>query len=98
VGRKTAERLVEEFGSGLFEVMHTEPGRLASVIRSDRVDQLLEGWKADLERRTLKGEGARAEKQGGSDASESSPPRRRARRGTRGRKRNGGSREKENGS
>ncbi len=93
VGRKTAERLVEKFGSGVFQVMHTEPERLESVIRSDRVDQLLDGWKSDLARRTSKTGGGDREGVDSSTLPDTSSSKRRPRRGTRVRKRNGGSKE-----
>jgi uncharacterized protein (TIGR00288 family) len=93
VGRKTAERLVEEFGSEVFQVMHTHPERLESVIRSDRMDQLMDSWKADLARRTSKAVGEGRERADASAASDPPPSKRRPRRGTRGRKRNGGSKE-----
>jgi uncharacterized protein (TIGR00288 family) len=52
VGRKTAETVVNEFGAELFQVLHREPGRLSSVLPAARVEQLLQGWSADLARRT----------------------------------------------
>lgn len=52
VGRKTAETVVNEFGSELFQILHGEPGRLAPLLPAARVEQLLQGWKADLARRT----------------------------------------------
>ena len=52
VGRKTAEAVVTEFGPELFEVLFRDPGRLASVLPAARAEQLLEGWKVDLARRT----------------------------------------------
>ncbi len=84
VGQKTAERLVEEFGIGLFEVLHREPERLGSVIMANRVDQLLLGWKADLGRRLGRMAGGG---QGREIEAKESPgsPRRRTRKGTRGR-------------
>lgn len=51
VGRKTAEKVVEEFGFDLFRMLHEEPGKLESVVRADRLEQLVQGWKADLARR-----------------------------------------------
>ena len=89
VGRKTAERLVHEFGSGLFEVLHREPERLGSVIKANRVDQLLQGWEADLGRRLgrMAGEGQAREK---GPEEVGATPRRRTRTGTRGRGRDGG--------
>jgi len=88
VGQKTAERLVNEFGSELFEVLHREPERLGSVLRADRVGQLLEGWKADLARRLDRtpAEGNPKEESTKGDASK---PRPRTRKGTRGRSRGG---------
>jgi hypothetical protein len=93
VGSKTAERLVEEFGAGLFEVLHNEPDRLRSVVRASRVDQLLEGWKADLGRRSQRAEG---EAQDEGPEKRGSQSRRRAGRGTRGRGRTGGTKAEEN--
>ncbi len=95
VGRKTAERLVEVFGSGLFEVLQQEPERLGSVIKANRVDQLLQGWKADLGRRSgrLAEEGQGREQ----DPQEAAtPPRRRTRKATRGRSRSGPDKTPEN--
>lgn len=89
VGEKTAERLVNEFGSGLFEVLHREPERLGSVIRAGRVDQLLEGWRADLGRRLERMTGeARAQEKTSKESG--GQPRRRTRKGTRGPGRSGG--------
>jgi hypothetical protein len=91
VGRKTAERVVAEFGSGLFRVLHREPHRLESVVKANRVGQLLEGWKADLARRS--GRPANGEGSPGPEATEGeAPPRRRTRKGTR-RSRGGGPRD-----
>ena len=84
VGRKTSEALVESFGAGLFEVIHREPERLKSVIRADRMDQLLQGWKADLGRRLERlGSGKEPQED---DASVSKPrPGRRTRKSSRSR-------------
>ena len=89
VGRKTAERLVEVFGAGLFEVLQQEPERLGSVIKANRVDQLLQGWKADLGRRSgrLAGEGQGREQ---NPQEVATPPLRRTRKATRGRSRSDG--------
>ena len=90
VGEKTAQRLVEEFGADLFRVLHEEPKRLQSVIRADRVDRLLQGWKSDLVRRLERMEEG-GENQGDKRRGEEGiPPRRRTRRGARGRSRSGG--------
>ena len=89
VGQKSAERLVNEFGSGLFEVLHREPERLGSVIRADRVDQLIEGWRTDLERRLERMAGEAQAKEVASKGDPGRTPRR-TRRGTRGPGRSGG--------
>jgi len=94
VGRKTAERLVNEFGSELFEILQGEPERLGSVLRADRVGQLLEGWKADLARR-LERAPSEGEPQGEDTKEDGSQPRPRPRKGTRGRSRGGSSRTSE---
>jgi uncharacterized protein (TIGR00288 family) len=88
VGQKTAERVVAEFGSNLFEVLHKEPGRLQSVLKANRVDQLVEGWKVDLARRL--GTAPAEETTGTGDGSkETGAAKRRSRKGTR-RPRGGG--------
>ena len=51
VGRKTAEKVVNEFGPDLFSVLHSDPSRLSKVVSANRADQLVEGWQNDLERR-----------------------------------------------
>ncbi len=52
VGEKTAETLVEAFGSGLFTVLRDDPDAVARVLPAGRAEQLLEAWQADYERRT----------------------------------------------
>ncbi len=52
VGKKTAESLVEACGADLFSVMASDPARIRSIVSGRRADQLLEGWKVDLQRRT----------------------------------------------
>ncbi len=89
VGQKSAERLVNEFGSGLFEVLHREPERLGSVIRADRVDQLIEGWRTDLGRRLERMAGEAQAKEVASKGNPGRTPRR-TRKGTRGPGRSGG--------
>ncbi|MBT8398144.1 MAG: NYN domain-containing protein [Gemmatimonadetes bacterium] len=82
VGSKTAERLVEEFGPGLFEVLQNEPERLGSVLRAGRLEQLLEGWKADLARRSGRTDPGDAVEENPPEKA-ASKPRRKTRRGTR---------------
>jgi hypothetical protein len=82
---------VEEFGPGLFRVLHQEPHRLESVIKANRVGQLLEGWKADLARRTGRPAGGE-ESQGPEVSKPEAQPRRRTRKGTR-RSRGGGAKD-----
>jgi len=84
VGQKTAERLVEEYGSELFDMLHREPGKLEAVIPAGRVEQLLKGWEADLARRLERTSGDESPQ---ADEKEESRPvsRRRTRRGGRGR-------------
>jgi len=84
VGQKTAETLVDEFGSGLFEVLHREPERLGTVIMANRLDQLLQGWKADLGRRQGRKSGEAQGREDGPGEEGSAAPRRRTRKGTRG--------------
>jgi hypothetical protein len=69
VGKKTAETLVDALGDRLFVVLQTDPGRVEELLPPSRAEKLLEGWKADLDRRRerfFEGSGAR-------DA-ESAPP------------------------
>ena len=87
VGQKTAETLVEEFGSHLFHILQSEPERLGSVVRADRVDRLLEGWRQDLARRRER----RGKEQGPSEGSRSDSP------GATGRRTRQGSRTKSRG-
>jgi len=51
VGDKTAEALVERFGSELFKTLRDDPDAVAQVIPAGRAEQLLDAWKADFERR-----------------------------------------------
>jgi uncharacterized protein (TIGR00288 family) len=52
VGEKTAETLVETFGTALFATLRDDPDAVARVIPAGRAEQVLEAWKADYERRT----------------------------------------------
>jgi hypothetical protein len=49
VGRRTAERLVEEFGDEVFEVIDNEPDRIASVLPKGRAQAVIDGRRAELE-------------------------------------------------
>jgi len=57
VGGKTAQTLVERFGSDLFETMRDAPNAIASAVPAGRAEQVLEAWKADYERRVAAGVG-----------------------------------------
>ncbi|HUF76507.1 MAG TPA: NYN domain-containing protein [Longimicrobiales bacterium] len=52
VGEKTAETLVETFGTGLFATLRDDPDAVARVVPAGRAEQVLDAWKADYERRT----------------------------------------------
>jgi uncharacterized protein (TIGR00288 family) len=90
VGAKTAESMVESFGSDLFRVMDEEPDRVRDLLGGRRSGTLLEQWTADVSMR-------RGSSTGGSPAAEAEEPaaeekpKSRSRRGGRGR----GSRKKE---
>jgi uncharacterized protein (TIGR00288 family) len=65
VGEKTAETLVEQFGSGLFLALRDDPEAVTRTIPAGRADQLIEAWKADYARRTgVKGGGGLPEGDG----------------------------------
>ncbi len=84
VGEKTAETLVEKFGTGLFAALQDDPAAVAAVIPQGRADQLLEAWKADYERRA----GAASGGGGGSNEGDrNNGGRRRGRNRSRGRSR-----------
>ena len=51
VGEKTAEAVVDAFGSDVFRVLHEDPARVATVVPSARAEQLLAAWRQDFERR-----------------------------------------------
>ena len=51
VGEKTAESLVERFGSAVFETMHNDPDAILDAVPARRGEQLLEAWRADYARR-----------------------------------------------
>ncbi len=57
VGEKTAQTLVERFGSDLFKTMRDAPSTIASAVPAGRAEQVLEAWQADYERRVAAGVG-----------------------------------------
>jgi uncharacterized protein (TIGR00288 family) len=52
VGAKTAVALVDELGDGLFQVLHSDPSRIATVVPPARADAVLEAWAEDYRRRS----------------------------------------------
>ncbi len=51
VGVQTARKLVDAFGAGLFTALLEDPERVGRELAPARAKQLLDGWKADLEKR-----------------------------------------------
>jgi len=49
VGRRTAERLVAEFGDGVLDVIDNEPGRIEKVIPRGRAQAVIDGRRAERE-------------------------------------------------
>jgi uncharacterized protein (TIGR00288 family) len=47
VGRRTAERLVEEFGDRVLDVIDNEPGRIEAVLPSGRAQAVIDGRRAE---------------------------------------------------
>ncbi len=88
VGQKTAERLVEEFGGSLFQVLQDQPHRLGSVIPANRADQLLEAFRTDLARR-LERKAEESDSPKGNSERKTSGAGRRTRKSPRGRERSG---------
>jgi hypothetical protein len=52
VGEKTAETLVERFGTDVFTVLRDDPDQVRDAVPARRGDQVLEAWATDYERRT----------------------------------------------
>ncbi|MDZ7779221.1 MAG: NYN domain-containing protein [Gemmatimonadota bacterium] len=52
VGEKTAETLVDRFGTDVFTVLRDEPDRIRDAVPARRGEQVLEAWTVDYERRT----------------------------------------------
>ena len=55
VGQKTAEILVERFGSNLFKMLYDDPDAVTAALPSNRGEQVLDAWRADYARRTSTG-------------------------------------------
>jgi uncharacterized protein (TIGR00288 family) len=52
VGDKTAETLVERFGTDLFRTLRDDPTAIAATVPPARAEQVLDAWRADYSRRT----------------------------------------------
>ena len=76
VGVKTAERLVEAFGSEVFTVLHRQPDRVRKTVRA-RANSVMEAWEGDYKRRSAALERSKAASRSGRSASQagSSAPR-----------------------
>ncbi|NNK48101.1 MAG: hypothetical protein HKP01_04445 [Gemmatimonadetes bacterium] len=49
VGRRTAERLVEEFGDQVLDVIDNQPGRIESILPKGRAQAVIDGRRAERE-------------------------------------------------
>ncbi|MBI4545927.1 MAG: NYN domain-containing protein [Gemmatimonadetes bacterium] len=59
VGKKSAETLVDAFGTDVFRVLGSEPDRVRAALGDGRrADALLEAWRLDHERRTAQRAGS----------------------------------------
>jgi len=52
VGDKTAETLVERFGTELFKTLRDDPAAISATVPPARAEQVLDAWRADYARRT----------------------------------------------
>jgi hypothetical protein len=52
VGDKTAETLVERFGTDLFRTLRDDPAAISAAVPPARAEQVLDAWRADYSRRT----------------------------------------------
>lgn len=52
VGEKTAEALVDRFGTDVFRVLRDDPDAIHDAVTPKRAEQVLEAWDADYTRRT----------------------------------------------
>ncbi len=66
VGDKTAESLVERFGSDVFRVMRDDPDAITAAVPGRRGEQVLEAWESDYERRTAQAQGTAEQSGSGS--------------------------------
>ncbi|MFQ5536048.1 MAG: NYN domain-containing protein [Gemmatimonadota bacterium] len=57
VGEKTAETLVNHFGTDVFRVLRDDPEAVARAVTPKRAEQVLEAWNADFQRRTQRRSG-----------------------------------------
>ncbi|MGY8798003.1 MAG: NYN domain-containing protein [Longimicrobiales bacterium] len=57
VGEKTAETLVERFGSDIFRTLRDDPKAISSAVPANRAEQVLEAWASDYERRAGRAKG-----------------------------------------
>jgi len=60
VGEKTAEALVERFGTDLFATLRDDPEAVTHAVTPKRAEQVLEAWKADYERRVSRAKDRRS--------------------------------------
>jgi uncharacterized protein (TIGR00288 family) len=59
VGEKTAESLVQRYGTDLFRVLRDHPESINDAVTPKRAEQVLEAWRTDYERRmSRRGNGA----------------------------------------
>jgi uncharacterized protein (TIGR00288 family) len=65
VGEKTAESLVERFGSDLFRVMKEDPETIIRAVPGKRGEQVLEAWNSDYDRRSQRVSGGGGQGGGG---------------------------------
>ncbi len=49
VGRRTAERLVEEFGDQVLDVIDNQPGRIEEILPRGRAQAVIDGRRSELE-------------------------------------------------
>jgi len=85
VGEKTAESLVERFGTELFRVLRDDPEAIREAVTPKRAEQVLEAWQTDYERRIGRRSAGGNGAGGGESRSERGGRRGGRRRGSRGR-------------
>ena len=52
IGKKTADALLERFGTAVFQALHERPEEVKAVLDERRATALLDQWKGDFARRT----------------------------------------------